>query len=242
MRQARADGDGATGAGPGAKSSEKRPAATPAVWAAMDKILGKQSRSDEQFVYRPAVQGDSRAIADLICQAGGGLYEFLFDDLIPFMSAIDILAAGVSATGSPLSHENCLVATDGLAGIVGMVNLFPADAMADDGFLPLVSDRFEHIRPMLQLRDPGSMFLNAIAVSGTYHGKGIGAQLLDRAEVYSLAAGLPRLSLHVWVDNVRAIKLYKRHGFVEMGIAELAPSPRLPHRGGSLLMQKKLQR
>lgn len=184
---------------------------------------------------------DSRGIAALICEAGGGLYEFLFDDLIPFVSALDIVAAGVGASGSPLSHENCVVASGGPAGIVGVANLFPADSIADEAFLALVSDRFDRIRPMLQLRDRGSMFLNAIAVAANRRGEGIGTHLIDQAEILSLKAGLPRLSLHVWVDNVAAIKLYKRHGFVEVGIAEVVPSPRLPHRGGSLLMQKRLR-
>ena len=86
------------------------------------------------------------------------------------------------------------------------------------------------------------MFLNAIAVAGSCRGKGIGTQLVDRAEIHSLEAGFTRLSLHVWADNIAAVRLYKRLGFVEIGIAELAISPRLPYRGGSLLMQKKLQR
>ncbi|MCW5702851.1 MAG: GNAT family N-acetyltransferase [Xanthobacteraceae bacterium] len=208
----------------------------------MDRIPEPKSRRDERIDYRPAMPDDGAAIAGLICQAGGGLYEFLFDDLIPFVRAFDIVAAGVGMSDSPLSWENCLVATGGSAGVVGVANFFPADSISDETFLSLVSDRFEHIRPMLQLLDRGSMFLNAVAVAGNYRGNGIGTRLIERAEARALEAGLPRLSLHVWVDNVPAIRLYKRHGFTEVGIAELAASPRLPHRGGSLLMRKTLLR
>jgi ribosomal protein S18 acetylase RimI-like enzyme len=207
----------------------------------MDEISRDRRPSDEQLVYRPAVPDDSRAIADLICQAGGGLYEFLFDDLIPLVSAVDIVAAGVGMRGGPLSYANCLVASSASAGVVGVANFFPTDSLAEDTFLSLMSDRFDHISPMLRLRDPGSMFLNAIAVSGNYRGNGVGTRLIALTEVASLEAGLSRLSLHVWVDNVVAIKLYKRHGFSEVGIAALAASPRLPHSGGSLLMRKMLQ-
>lgn len=206
----------------------------------MDKISREASPSDEQLVYRPAVPDDSRAIADLICQAGGGLYEFLFDDLIPFVSALDIVAAGVGMSGGPLSHENCLVASTASAGIVGVANFFPADSLTEETFLSLVSDRFDYIGPMLRLRDRGSMFLNAIAVSGNHRGNGVGTHLLTLTEAVSMEAGFSRLSLHVWVDNVAAIKLYRRQGFSEVGIAELAPAPRLPHSGGSLLMRKIL--
>lgn len=206
----------------------------------MDEISRERRPSDEQLVYRPAVSDDSRAIADLICQAGGGLYEFLFDDLIPLVSARDIVAAGVAMSGVPLSYENCLVASSASEGVVGVANFFPADSLAEETFLSLVSDRFDHISPMLRLSDRGSMFLNAIAVSGDHRGNGVGTHLIALTEAASLQAGLSRLSLHVWVDNVAAIKLYKRHGFAEVGIAELAFSPRLPHSGGSLLMRKIL--
>lgn len=195
--------------------------------------------ADQQIACRPAVPEDSRAIAGLICQAGGGLYEFLFDDLIPFMGASDVVAAGVGASGSPLSFENCLVAASASNRIVGVANYFPSDSVTDETFLSMVSDRFEHIRPILQLRDRGSMFLNAIAVADDFRGRGIGTRLIRRLEILALEAGLPRLSLHVWTDNVAAIKLYKRRGFVEVAVAELAPS-RLAHQG-SLLMQKELQ-
>lgn len=206
----------------------------------MDEISRELRPSDEQLVFRPAVPDDSRAIADLICQAGGGLYEFLFDDLIPLVGATDIVAAGVAMSGGPLSHENCLVASSASGEIVGAVNFFPADSLTEETFLSLVSDRFDHISPMLRLRDPGSMFLNAIAVSRNHRGNGVGTRLLALIEAASMEAGLSRLSLHVWIDNVAAIRLYKRHGFAEVGIAELAFSPRLPHSGGSLLMRKIL--
>lgn len=207
----------------------------------MDKISRERPPSDEQLDYRPAAPDDSRAIADLICQAGGGLYEFLFDDLIPLVGARDIVAAGVGMSGGPLSYENCLVAISASGEIVGAANFFPVDSLGEETFLSLVSDRFDHISPMLRLRDPGSMFLNAIAVSGSHRGNGVGTHLIGLTEAASLQAGLSRLSLHVWVDNIAAVKLYKRHGFAEVGIAELAPSPRLPHSGGSLLMRKILQ-
>jgi len=206
----------------------------------MDEISRELRPSDEQLVYRPAVPDDSRAIAELICQAGGGLYEFLFDDLIPLVGARDIVAAGVGMSGGPLSYENCLVASRASEGIVGAANFFPADSLAEETFLSLVSDRFDHISPMLRLRDRGSMFLNAIAVSGNHRSNGVGTQLIAMTEAASLRAGFSRLSLHVWADNVAAIRLYKRHGFAEVGIAEIADSPRLPHSGGSLLMRKIL--
>ncbi|MBI5265320.1 MAG: GNAT family N-acetyltransferase [Bradyrhizobium sp.] len=198
----------------------------------------QESRINEHIAYRPARPEDSRAIAHLICQAGGGLYEFLFNDLIPFVSALDVVTAAVQTDGSPLSHANCWVATCGSAQIVGVANVFPADLIKEEPFVPFASDRLAQIRPLLQLQDWGSMLLNAIAVADNHRGRGIGTSLLDWAEIHTVQAGLSRLSLHVWADNVAAIKLYRGRGFVEIGFARIAPHPRLQHVDGSLLMQK----
>jgi GNAT superfamily N-acetyltransferase len=204
-------------------------------------IMNQGRASETDITYRPARAEDSRTIAQLICEAGGGLYEYLFDDLIPFMSALDIVAAAVGADGSPLSYANCRVATSGPAQIVGAANLFPADLIREEPFVPFASDRLDHIRPLLRLQDWGSMLLNAIAVADTHRGRGVGTGLLDWADACTLQAGLSRLSLHVWTDNLGAIRLYKARGFVEMGIAEVPPQPRLPH-SGSILMEKNLTR
>lgn len=204
----------------------------------MSRSPAPKSRTTEHIAYRPARPEDSRTIAHLICEAGGGLYEFLFSDLIPFVSALDIVAAGVEADGSPLSYANCRVATCGSTEIVGVANAFPADLIREQPLVPFASDRLARIRPLLQLQDWGSMLLNAIAVAERHRGRGIGTHLLDWAEAHALQAGLSRLSLHVWADNLAAIRLYKVRGFVEIGIARVAPHPRLQHPGGSLLMQK----
>jgi hypothetical protein len=49
--------------------------------------------------YRAALAADSRDIARFICIAGGGLYEFLFDDLVPLISSVDCLTMGVGGGG-----------------------------------------------------------------------------------------------------------------------------------------------
>ena len=37
---------------------------------------------------------------------------------------------------------------------------------------------------------------------------------------------------------MRAREYYKARGFVDIGVADVAPHPRLPHRGGSVLMSR----
>jgi ribosomal protein S18 acetylase RimI-like enzyme len=190
------------------------------------------------IVYRPAETADSRDVARLMCVAGGGLYEFLFDDLIPFVTAQDVLSLGIAGDDYPISYRNCRVATLGDGGaIVGAANVFPADLLKEDNYQLLGSERHGHIRAMLDLQDWGSMFLNALAADGSHRGRGIGARLLDWAKERTREAGFDRLSLHVWADNSPAVQFYRARGFVQAGVAEVAPHPRLRHTGGSILMR-----
>lgn len=191
-----------------------------------------------QITYRMARPDDSRDIAQFMCIAGGGVYEFLFDDLIPFVTAVDVLSHGIGSDDYPISYRNCRVASLGDDGvIVAAANVFPADMLKEDHYALLGSERHEHIRPMLELQDWGSMFLNSLAVSDAHRGSGIGAALLRWADTCAAEAGYDRLSLHVWADNIPAVNFYQARRFVQVGIAEIPQHPRLPHHGGSLLMR-----
>jgi hypothetical protein len=107
-----------------------------------------------QITYRMARPDDSGELARYMCLAGGGLYEFLFDDLIPFVTAVDILSAGIGGERYPVSYRNCCVASLGDSGaIVAAANVFPADMLKDDNYVLLGSERHDHVRPMLELQD-----------------------------------------------------------------------------------------
>lgn len=191
--------------------------------------------------YRAAIPADSRDIARFLCIAGDGLYEFLFDDLIPGLSAIDFLTMGIWAGHYPISSRNCHVAIDKATGeVVGAANAFPTNELDDPGYALVPAERQNHVRPILTLQDWGSMFLNALAVSDKYRGLGVGARLLRWAQERAAAEGFDRLSLHVWQDNENAVKFYKARGFVELGIGRVASHPRLAHTG-SLLLRRTTQ-
>jgi GNAT superfamily N-acetyltransferase len=198
-----------------------------------------QRTQPNELEYRRATPADNHAIAGYICIAGGGLYEFLFDDLIPFMTATDFIAGGVASEHYPISYRNCFVAADADSGeIVGAANAFPADELKDEKYSLLPSGRHEHVRPMVQLQDWGSMFLNALAVSDRCRGRGVGSRLLEWAEARARESGTGRLSLHVWADNLHALEFYQARGYVQLDVARIEPHPRLAHVGGSILMHK----
>ncbi len=90
---------------------------------------------------------------------------------------------GIGGEIYPVSYRNCCVAVLGHDGeIIAAANVFPADTLKEDNYVLLGSERRSHIRPMLELQDWGSMYLNSLAVSEAYRGSGIGAKLLSWAE------------------------------------------------------------
>jgi ribosomal protein S18 acetylase RimI-like enzyme len=191
--------------------------------------------------YRAAHLSDSLDVARFLCIAGGGLYEFLFDGIVPFVTATEFLATGVAGTDSPISHRNCHVAIETVSGrVVGAANAFPADLLSRDPYPLVPPERQDHIRAMMQLQDQGSMFLNALAVDEGCRGAGVGTRLLDWAEAQARDGGFDRWSLHVWADNQAARLFYQARGFHDVAIAQVAPHARLPHRGGSVLMSLAL--
>lgn len=59
-----------------------------------------------------------------------------------------------------------------------------------------------------------------IAVAAAWQGKGIGDELMRRLlEWADNWAGYLKIELSVYVDNVRALALYRRHGFIDEGIS-----------------------
>ncbi len=189
--------------------------------------------------YRGALASDCREIAGFLCMSGGALYEFLFDELSPFLTAIDVLSFAIARERYSISHHNWAVAFDTTSGkLLGAANVFPADDLKNQPYWFLRQKRRSHIQPLLEVHDWGSMFLNALAVSADCRGLGIGTRLLNWAEWRTQSAGLDRLSLHVWADNTNAVNFYKARGFVEYKIASVARHPKLVHIGGSILMRR----
>jgi GNAT superfamily N-acetyltransferase len=117
--------------------------------------------------------------------------------------------------------------------------VFPSDLLRKESHAVLPFQRRNHIQPMLDLHDWDSMFLNALAVSEPHRCRGVGARLLAWAEDKGRRAGFERLSLHAWADNTTAVDFYKARGFVALAVADIPYDPRLPHVGGSILMQRK---
>ena len=62
---------------------------------------------------------------------------------------------------------------------------------------------------------PPSLEIERIYVLAAYHGKGVGKRLFDQAINIAKQENLKVIWLGVWEENPRAIRFYKKNGFVE---------------------------
>ncbi len=65
---------------------------------------------------------------------------------------------------------------------------------------------------------PNCPTLSDIAVHPGYQSRGIGSQLMDRAEHLAAQRGYHQVGLRVALDNVRARALYERRGYRNSGL------------------------
>lgn len=188
---------------------------------------------------RPAEPDDAGDIAGFLSMAGGGVYEFLLDGLVPGVSAVEMLTPGIAGRSGSFSHRQCAVAECG-DRIIGAVHAYPADWMrdADRSFLP--QDRLDHLAAFDRTQDWGSYFLSALAVDPAYRRAGHARRLLDWVYVRARTGGFSRLSLHVWADNPAARRLYETQGFAELAHVPVPWHPRLPREGGCILMGRNV--
>jgi [ribosomal protein S18]-alanine N-acetyltransferase len=60
-------------------------------------------------------------------------------------------------------------------------------------------------------------YIQTLEVHPAFRGRGIGAELLDRAESSARSAGAHIIALHVDIENVAAIHLYESRGYTRQG-------------------------
>lgn len=189
---------------------------------------------------RPADPDDAPAVAPLMLEAGGGIYQFLLDGVVPGMTVGDMLLPGLAAREGSFSYRHCTVAVAPDGTVVGIAHAYPSEWMrgVDRSFLP--PERLDHLRSFDEAQDWGSYFLSALAVAAPWRRRGIAGRLLAWAEERGRTGAFDRITLHVWADNAAARRLYARHGYAEADAAAIPWHARLPHRGGSLLLRKRL--
>ncbi|MCF8466581.1 MAG: GNAT family N-acetyltransferase [Sneathiella sp.] len=181
---------------------------------------------------------DQESIIDFILLAGGGIFEQIFQSSLPGLTPRKALRLGIGNSNNPYSRQNSHLAKD-KSDTVGCLLAFPENQFGLPAIVKLLipKRRLAPLLPLFTSRLPDSFYINTLAVSEEHRGQGIAHLLLDYANKMAAAAGHSFLSLHVWSDNVPALRLYKRWGFVVTEEVEMPVTKYLNHAGPILLVK-----
>lgn len=181
---------------------------------------------------------DTAQIAALVQDAGAGIFEFLLNGLVAGVDASDLLKMAVSDADSPLSHTNAVLADAG-ESIVGLMLGYPSRLY---GLPPLLETmiprrRLDHVRELLTNRVDDSFYINSLVVTAAARRQGLGRMLVACAAELARQQGFEWLSLHVWLDNFPALKLYRNCGFEIVRTIPVGRAEQLQRDADMALMQ-----
>ena len=128
------------------------------------------------ILYRNGKKEDSLRIAELIDIASGGTVNYLFHDVVPNMTPVQLIAHGLATENPSHSYTNAIVATY-QQRIVGMSLSYPSSYhhITEDMRQLLPPERLEHFQQFYAARIDQSLFLDAICVEETCRGQNIGS-------------------------------------------------------------------
>ena len=181
---------------------------------------------------RQAEQRDSKNAAGLIVRAMGRFAEVMFpprDDVTPQRALSQLFAqkynrfsyqyADIAVSNGQtavilLSYSGWMLP---LLGISSGAQLVPACCLS------WAAGSLYDARAILRMKEamPDEYYINDIAVSEKFAGRGIATQIMKHAEEKAKRAGLKKCALTVDVLNENAIRLYERLGYKIVGTQNL---------------------
>jgi len=192
----------------------------------------------ENPAYRPASDGDSRFIAEMIDISSDGVALVEWTEEArkgDGRSALDIGAEMYASEDGDYSYLNCWIAEVSMQR-AGMLLGFPMHAREPADIVPPPFDGTDVFAPYKYLEAPDTWYICGVAVLPKYRGHGIGTGLLQIAREQALAQGYKQLSLVVFEENAAAVRLYKRLGYEVIDRAPIVPHPLIRYGGDALLM------
>jgi len=187
--------------------------------------------------YRPAEKADSLRIAELISLASDGVVDFLFHDLVPAMTPVQIMAHNLAHDHFPHTYQSAVVALNG-KDIVAMALSYPSayHQITADMRVFFPAERLEHLNDFYTVNIPRSWFLDALAVEPTHRRQGIGTGLIELTKEKAKDNGYNMLSLIAFRDNHPALALYETLGFDQVAHIHLAANAFIHHADGCALL------
>lgn len=184
---------------------------------------------------------DRDELVRFLLMAGEGLFEHLFEDAYPGLTAVDALGLAVGDETSPYHFENAYLVEDE-GKIKGCLIAFPAEqiGLPEIAYSVLPRERLDPVLPLFTSYIPNSFYINTLAVSEDARGQGVGGLLLDFAAELAQSANYESLTLHAWGDNETALGLYAAKGFECVERIPIPPSSALRHTEPMLLLQSPI--
>ena len=189
---------------------------------------------------RCADAGDIPHLAHVFMDAGGGVYQALYEEVIPNRPTNQIIEHLLSRGNATTCVKNGWVAEldDKVAG---GVHAYPADDEADDPPDPLLrEERLGILKPFIQLHAEGSYYIGCLATFSEFRGRGLGRLLMAEVEADARARNFGQASLHVFAENKHAVRFYEGLEYREIARQPAVPHPRLIYDGDIVLMTKEL--
>jgi ribosomal protein S18 acetylase RimI-like enzyme len=191
-----------------------------------------------EIKYRPGDKDECAQLAELINIASDGVVEYLFRDLVPGMTPVQVVAYGLEKDNYPHTYKSAIVATI-KDDIVGMALSYPSSyhKITDEmrNFFP--EDRLAHLSHFYSASVENSWYLDDLCVVEGYRRKGIGEKLISLTKEKAIENGHHTLSLIAFADNTLAIPVYKRTGFEIVKKVELQGNEFINHKDGCFLMK-----
>ena len=190
------------------------------------------------ILFRSAERKDCQKIAELINIASDGVVDYLFHDLVPGMTPVQVVAHNLENDNYPHSYRSTVVAEEETEVIAMALSYPSAHHKITDEMKPFFpGDRLAHLRHFYAARIENSWFLDALGVFEHHRRRGIGGKLIARVKATAVENGYHTLSLIVFADNRPAIQLYERNGFEVAQRVALQANEYIKHAEGCWLMK-----
>ncbi|MEM1362084.1 MAG: GNAT family N-acetyltransferase [Pseudomonadota bacterium] len=186
---------------------------------------------------RQAEPSDAESLARLINLAGEGIPNWLWTRAcIEGQTPLEIGIERAKRKTGGFSYTNALVAEAGGTPI-GMVLSYAITEIPTEN----PDDLPAPIAPFVALEklSANTWFINALAVFAEAQNRGVGSQLLAAAENLARVNGFDRVSIQVYAQNTGAVRLYERHGYMQVASDPVRLHPTPPYYTGDVLLLMK---
>lgn len=190
--------------------------------------------------FRWARKEDARAVAELVAIAGAGIPTYLWEKAARRgQSALDVGTARAARDDASFSYRYAVLADAAGTRAVGLLlgSVLTERTAQDRTALATVPAL---LRPMIELEHaaPGTWYVNALAVRAPHRGGGLGTRFLGLARALARTAGCDTVSVQVFAQNTRALRLYERCGFRTVARRPIVAHPCYPYDGEVLLLTR----